>query len=112
MSSIFTKALLLGALAATSVEAKRGRTFEANAFVTPKRENKAAQAPAEPYLQQNLLNLRQDNDYEDDGTLMHDVGRTYTTGGQEDLSSHIITTSDIDNYFNLQITTKLYFGSN
>jgi len=30
----------------------------------------------------------------------------------EDMNAHIVTTSDIDNYFNLQITTKLYFGSN
>lgn len=28
-----------------------------------------------------------------------------------DPTSHIVTTSDIDNYFNLQITTKLWFGS-
>ena len=30
----------------------------------------------------------------------------------EDDPSHIVTTSDIDNYFNLQITTQLFFGSN
>ena len=46
-----------------------------------------------------------------DGALGHDVYRTFVTGGTEDVESHIITTSDIDNYFNLQITTKLWFGS-
>ena len=47
----------------------------------------------------------------DDGHVLHDAYRTLVTGGAEDVESHIITTSDIDNYFNLQITTKLWFGS-
>lgn len=60
-----------------------------------------------------MLNLRQtSNDLEAVGEeIWHDIHRSVVTGGQEDLDTHIITTSDIDNYFNLQITTKLYFGS-
>ena len=73
----------------------------------------------EPYLKQNLLNLRQQEGSEEE-TLMeneaptsiwHDIHRSHVTGGQEDVNTHIISTSDIDNYFNLQITTQLWFGS-
>ena len=107
---IFSQALLLGALAATT-EAKKGKMFEANAFVTPKRDTPNQ---VDPYLKQNFLNLRQEdsNEVESDGGLYHDISRTFVTGGEEDLETHIVTTSDIDNYFNLQITTKLWFGSN
>ncbi len=85
--------------------------FETNAFVTPKRDTPNQ---VDPYLKQNFLNLRQteeENYVESDGGLYHDIGRTYVTGGEEDLETHIVTTSDIDNYFNLQVTTKLWFGS-
>lgn len=108
---IFSQALLLAALAA-STQAKKGKMFETNAYVTPKRDTPNH---VDPYLKQNFLNLRQSEDetdgIESDGGLYHDIGRTFVTGGAEDLSTHIVTTSDIDNYFNLQITTKLWFGS-
>ena len=56
----FSKALLMAAMAVISVQAKKGKTFEANAFVTPKRDlTNAFEADMEPYLKQNLLNLRQ-----------------------------------------------------
>ena len=45
-----------------------------------------------------------------DGSLALDMVRSFVTGGKLD-DNHIITTSEIDNYFNLQITTKLWFGS-
>ena len=103
--SLFNKALLLAALAATtSVHAKKGKMFEADAFVTPK-SNSANRE--EPYLQQNkqnvLMNLRQTNEVEghDPEDWQHDLWRTIVTGGQEDVDTHIITTSDINNYFNL-----------
>ena len=43
--------------------------------------------------------------------MIHDLVREFVTGGKLDGETHIITTSEIDNYFNLQITTKLWFGS-
>ena len=46
-----------------------------------------------------------------DGSLALDMVRSFVTGGKLDADTHIITTSEIDNYFNLQITTKLWFGS-
>lgn len=52
---LFSKALLLAAIVAQLTNAKKGKMFEANAFVTPKRENSNQ---ADPYLKQNLLNLR------------------------------------------------------
>jgi len=52
---LFSKALLLAAIVAQLTYAKKGKMFEANAFVTPKRENSNQ---ADPYLKQNLLNLR------------------------------------------------------
>ncbi len=51
---IFSQALLLAALAAT-VSAKKGKMFEADAFVTPKRDSPNQ---IDPYLKQNFLNLR------------------------------------------------------
>lgn len=38
---------------------------------------------------------------------MRDIAAVVTGGD----ATHIVATSDIDNYFNLQITTELYFGS-
>ena len=57
---LFNKALLLAAIMAASfTQAKRGKTFEANAFVTPKRDNtNGLDSQVEPYLKQNMLNLR------------------------------------------------------
>ena len=52
---VFSMSLLTAALLGSLTEAKKGKMFEANAFVTPKRENKEE---ADPYLKQNLLNLR------------------------------------------------------
>ena len=46
-----------------------------------------------------------------DGSLALDMVRSFVSGGKLDGDTHIITTSEIDNYFNLQITTKLWFGS-
>ena len=107
----FSKALLLAALSASATQAKRGKMFETNAFVTPKRDNTqnmlSEEDEMEPYLKQNMLNLRQ----VDDGSLGHDLFRTIKTGGEEDVNTHIISTSDINNYFNLQVTTELFFGS-
>ncbi len=96
---IFSQALLLGALAATT-EAKKGKMFEANAFVTPKRDTPNQ---VDPYLKQNFLNLRQEdaNDVESDGGLYHDISRDFENGDEEGSEAHIVTTSDIDNYFNL-----------
>ena len=51
---VFTIALLM---AASFAEAKKGKMFETNAFVTPKRDM-TANVTDEPYLKQNLLNLR------------------------------------------------------
>jgi hypothetical protein len=108
---VFTSSLTVAAIAA-SVAAKKGKMFEANAFVTPKREIANSDLP-DPYLQQNLLNLRQaEMDEYLNGGIGHDIIRTIVTGGAEDTNTHIVSTSDIDNYFNLQITTTLYFGSN
>lgn len=80
----FSKALVLAAFAASSftVEAKRGKMFEANAYITPKRENQSNQR--EPYLEQNLLNLRQvDNEIDKEKVhqMFSDLGRTTVTGG-------------------------------
>ena len=103
---IFSQALLLGALAA-STEAKKGKMFESDALVTPKRDTPNQ---VDPYLKQNFLNLRQE---ESDGVEFDGgLNGTYANDGEEDQAAHIVTTSDIDNYFNLQITTKLWFGSN
>ena len=52
----FNTALLLAAMAGTLAQAKRGRTFEANAYVTPKSETANGD---ELYLKQNMMNLQQ-----------------------------------------------------
>ena len=114
---LFSNVLLLAALAATVAQAKKGKTFEANAYVTPKRDQTNGLHPRqEPYLKQNMLNLRQqsedENDLRDAGKMFrHAIEHAIVEGGERDAATHIITTSDIDNYFNLQITTKLWFGS-
>ena len=90
--------MLTAAFAATS-QALKGKTFEADAYVTPKRDTPKI---VDPYLKQNFLNLRQA-----DGNEVEHVDEHHFEEGH-----HIVTTSDIDNYFNLQITTKLFFGSN
>ena len=44
--------------------------------------------------------------------MIHDIVDQITTvikDAKDD--SHIVSTSDISNYFNLQVTTTLYFGS-
>ena len=64
---LFSNALLMAAMAAISVHAKKGKTFEANAFVTPKRDlTNAFEDEMEPYLKQNLLNLRQQSPEEEE----------------------------------------------
>ena len=80
-----------------------------NAFVTPKSET--ANGADTMYLKQNLLSLQQAgvDVLEEDGIYQDVDMEAYKV---EDMKAHIVTTSDIDNYFNLQITTKLYFGSN
>ena len=114
---LFSNVLLLAALAATVAQAKKGKTFETNAYVTPKRDQTNGLHPTqEPYLKQNMLNLRQqseeENDLRDAGKqFVHSIAHAIVEGGEKDAETHIITTSDIDNYFNLQITTKLWFGS-
>ena len=94
---LFSKALLLAAIVAQLTDAKKGKMFEANAYVTPKRENSNQ---ADPYLKQNLLNLRQtkDNDSDQSNNLLHDITHFKK---EEDLTTHIVSTSDIENYFNL-----------
>ena len=63
---LFSNALLMAAMAAITV-AKKGKTFEANAFVTPKRDlTNAFEDDMEPYLKQNLLNLRQQSPEEEE----------------------------------------------
>lgn len=84
MKSMFSKALLLAALTASGAYAKKGKTFEANAFVTPKRDQTHGLHPdMEPYLKQNLLNLRQtEDDLEAVGKeIWHDIHRSIVTGG-------------------------------
>ena len=54
---IFSKALLLAAMAASPsslTSAKKGKMFESEAYLTPKRH---ADDHTDPYLQQNMLNL-------------------------------------------------------
>lgn len=98
---VFSQALLVAVIAATAA-AKKGKMFEANAYVTPKHDTPNI---VDPYLKQNYLNLRQVDPEE----VAHDVTHAKK---EENVETHIVRTSDIDNYFNLQITTKLYFGSN
>ena len=110
---VFSKAMLTAALIATCtnyVDAKPGKMFETNAYLTPKRES----TNSEPYLKQNLVNLRQtldEDSIETDNSMLHEIVHHLPLGGLLDESTHIITTSDISNYFNLQITTQLFFGS-
>ena len=61
----------------------------------------------DPYLQQNasLLNLRQQNAAEEENNVIHDIISKIATTGDEPADTHIVTTSEVDNYFNLQITT-------
>lgn len=90
----FGGAAVLGALVPLAAAKK---VFEANAYVTPKTEN----FKNEPYLDSYALRLATSEG--------EDVFES--ENGADDPAGHIVTTSDIDNYFNLQITTKLYFGS-
>ena len=55
MMKVFSKALLVAAMTASLTQAKKGKMFEANAYLTPKRE---VPNQADPYLKKNLLNLR------------------------------------------------------
>ena len=93
----FSQALTFAAFLANSSDAKKGKMFEANAFVTPKRATEERQ---DPYLKKKETPLS----FEDYGEDSH-------ANDIEDPDTHIISTSDIDNYFNLQVTTQLYFGS-
>ena len=102
---IFSKAMLLAAMAASPSSlalAKKGKMFESDAYVTPKRN---ASEQTEPYLKQNYLSLHQydpvSEPEEDSMDYWYDVAKEYVSGGALDEESHIITTSDIDNYFNL-----------
>ena len=74
--------------------------LETDAFVSYKNgDNKTNEHPSLDGT--HMLNLAQLIDEEAEGNevpLHADEG-------------HIVTTKDIDNYFNLQITTKLYIGS-
>ena len=54
MMKVFSKALLVAAMTASLTQAKKGKMFEANAYLTPKRE---VPNQADPYLKKNLLNL-------------------------------------------------------
>lgn len=120
----FSRALLVSALSAPGgvLAARSTKMIESEAFVTPKRASADSYSTPihEPYLHENLLlNLRQQRNREDGGEtpsndvhdLGHDFYRRHVAGGAKDASTQIITTSDIDNYFNLQITTKLWIGS-
>ena len=94
-------------LACISAIAYGKKTFELNATVTPKRDSPNM---VDPYLKQNFLSLRQNGVQEEDDVPGHILAEeaAIVAGGDE---AKIVSTSDIDNYFNLQITTKLYFGS-
>ena len=76
-----------------------GKILETDAFITPKTKNRA-----DTQIGNHLLNLEAviDEDEIDSNemneAIVDDPGR-------------IVTTKDIDNYFNLQITTKVYIGS-
>ena len=95
----------MAALSAVSCEARK--VFEMNATVTPKRDSPNT---IDPYLKENFLNLRETGVQEDSMPGSHIVKHLAEVikGGD---ANKIVSTSDIDNYFNLQITTKLYFGS-
>ena len=111
---VFSMSLLTAALLGSLTEAKKGKMFGANAFVTPKRENKEE---ADPYLKQNLLNLRQTDEFGQQINSMslskvaENIKHTLLADPDTVAENHIVATSDIDNYFNLQITAQLYFGS-
>lgn len=107
---IFGQALLVAALSAT---AQAKKVYEMNAMVTPKRDSPNT---VDPYLKENFLALRQQESNEATqeengvvGRIITDVASMVATVGGD--ANKIVSTSDIDNYFNLQITTKLYFGS-
>ena len=88
------------ALALTNITYAR-TCLETDAFITPKAENKV-----EPHIGNHLLNL--------EAVLDADTNEADDESGQMDNHAHpgeIVTTKDIDNYFNLQITTKMYIGS-
>ena len=94
----------MAALSAVGCEARK--VYEMNATVTPKRDSPNT---IDPYLKENFLSLRE-TEVQEDGVPGKILGQLaeVVKGGD---ANKIVSTSDIDNYFNLQITTKLYFGS-
>lgn len=94
---MFSIGLLSAALLGSLAQAKRGRTFETDAYLTNKRTDHE-----DPYLSQNLLlNMHQVEDYvEEDGGIGHEI-LEHIVGKDASAESHIVTTSDIDNYYNL-----------
>jgi len=92
--------MLMAVLSATACHARK--VYEMNAMVTPKRDTPNV---IDPYLKENFLALRETNyEEEEDGVPGHILGdiAAALTGNDP---SNIVSTSDIDNYFNLQITT-------
>ena len=87
------------ALALTNIAYAR-TCLETDAFVTPKAENKV-----EPHIGNHLLNLEAVLDTENGEADESNENDNHAHPGE------IVTTKDIDNYFNLQITTKMYIGS-
>jgi len=68
-----------------------------NATITPKRDSPNT---IDPYLKDNYLSLRQNGPEEEDGVPGHwfKDAAAVVVGGD---ATHIVSTSDIDNYFNL-----------
>ena len=76
--------------------ADAGKCLETDAYITHKTNNRAETPVGNHFL--NLAALVDEDEYENGAVVEDDPG-------------HIVTTKDIDNYFNLQITTKIYIGS-
>ena len=88
------------ALIAMAATASARVCLETDAYITPKTENRSDQQ----FAGNVLLNLAALDEGDE-----HDVENKAVS--EEAAPGEIITTKDIDNYFNLQITTKMYVGS-
>ena len=78
------------------VKGARTKILETDAFITPKSLNRAGTEIGNHLL--NLESVIEDDFAESNDVIVENPGE-------------IVTTKDIDNYFNLQITTKVFIGS-
>lgn len=90
--------LSLESLALIACSAYARAYLETDAYITHKNERMA-----DPHIGNYMLNLEAVVPEEGEEAGVKKAGQDY--------GDKIITTKDIDNYFNLQITTKLYIGS-